>query len=126
MSINNETKLQGISTNVFFPTLLIFLYFENAFIVIAIYLFFIIWYFGTEVSVYSVLLNSTTNGKSYTVKTIALILLNGVFAMLVKTQDGGHFKVICIALLIYSAWFCYFEARHYYIKNKNTLDKCFT
>lgn len=126
MSISNELKLQGISANVFFPTLLIFLYFEDAYIVIAIYLFFIVWYFTTELSVYTALYKSSTNGKSYIVKTLALILLNGVLAILVKTDGSDIYKVMCITLLLYSSWFSYFEARKYYANNKSTLDKCLT
>jgi hypothetical protein len=50
MNLSNKTKLQGISANVFFPTLLIFLFYEKAYIVITIYLLFIIWYLATELS----------------------------------------------------------------------------
>lgn len=123
MNINNETKLQGLTANVFFPTMLIFLYFEDAYIVLAIYVFFLLWFLSTEMAVYNVILNSSTNGKSYIIKTIALLVLNGVFALLVKTQDDAVYKVVCAALLVYSTWFCYFDARQLYKNNKSILDK---
>ena len=123
MTITNETKLQGLSANVFFPTLLIFLYFEQAYFVIAIYLFFIIWYFVKEISVYSALLKTNVNAKSYVVTIIVLILINGSLALLTKLSDNETYKYICIFFLLYSAWFAYFEAQKYYLKNKTLLDE---
>jgi len=125
MKLNNEIKLQGTSANVFFPTLLIFLYFEDAFFVIAIYLFFATWFLITELPIYAALLNSSDNGKSYVIKTISLILINGVLAVLVKLQGGDLYKLICVTFLIYSAWFAYFETKKYYKQNKVLLDESF-
>jgi len=125
MSVDNQKKFQAISANVFFPTMLIFLYYEEAYVVMAIYIVFAFWFSMAESSIYMALFTSKGGGKSYVMKSAILILVNGVLAVLVKTEDYELFRYLCVGSLIYSAWFGYFESRKYYLKNKETIDGYF-
>ena len=50
-NVDNLKKFQAISINVLFPVLLVFLYFEEAYIVMLIYIVFIIWYALSEIGI---------------------------------------------------------------------------
>ena len=125
MNFSNETKLQGMSVNVLLPTMLIFLYYEDAYFVMAIYIFFFIWFFLDEIPIYKAIYINNSAGKIFVTKTIVLLVSNGLLAFLVKSQGSDFQIILCVGFLLYSSWFGYFEAKKYYRKNKILLDEHF-
>lgn len=124
-NVDNLKKFQAISINVLFPVLLVFLYFEEAYFVMLIYIVFIIWYALSEIAIYKKLFNWNVSGKGYVIKTLVLIFVNTLFAMLTRITDYNAWMYLCIGSLVYSAWFGYFESRTYYLNNKEGIDNYF-
>lgn len=122
-SVDNIKKFQAISINVLFPVLLVYLYFDEAYFVLLIYILFITWYALSEISIYKKLFNN--NGKGYVIKTLALLFVNTLFTLLTRVYDSDVWLYLCVGGIVYSAWFGYFESRTYYLNNKEGIDYYF-
>lgn len=122
-NVDNIKKFQAISINVLFPVLLVYLYFDEAYFVLLIYILFITWYALSEISIYKKLFNN--NGKGYVIKTLALLFVNTLFTLLTRVDDSDVWLYLCVGGIVYSAWFGYFESRTYYHNNKKVIDNYF-
>ena len=124
-NVDNVKKFQAISINVLFPVLLVFLYFDEAYFVMLIYIVFVIWYALSEIAIYKKLFNMNDNGKGYVIKTLVLLFANTLFTVLTKVGDSDVWMYLCVGGIVYSAWFGYFESRTYYLNNKEVIDNYF-
>jgi len=124
-NVDNVKKFQAISINVLFPVMLVFLYFDEAYFVMLIYIVFATWYALSEIAIYKKLFNAGSSGKGYVIKTFVLLIVNSIFTMLTRVGDTEIWMYLCVGGLVYSAWFGYFESKTYYLDNKEVIDNYF-